>query len=148
MVTTEMFELPTDFGERRRVLMQEYQRTFRAEFAHDISKIIAKYKDVIAQHNDGATVHSLEMEFSWEYNDEGGNDPHLYRVYLYDADGNSLDTEFRVEQKSSWSGEYFDYDFDEVIREDIWDNFSSEELVKYIGESRIYLTASGVIIED
>lgn len=38
----------------------------------------------------GDKAHNITTEVSWEYNDEGGTDPHLDTIKVYDVEGNQL----------------------------------------------------------
>jgi hypothetical protein len=130
-----IIELPKDIHERRRKLESLLSNTYVEEVKVIFKEILEKYKDKIAEHNNGDLPKAFEFTFIWEYNDEGGSDPWIDGIYLYGKNG-ELDIEFPVEYKSQWSDTIYEEELYYLLKDEICSIFDGRSLEEHLGERR------------
>ena len=108
----------------------EYQNVCRTIAAVKIKSTIEKFKDVIPNESK-----KVALGFSWEWNDEDGTDPYINHVSLYDGNGEIIDLEGRkVTRKSEYSGQEYESDLEDYIRDEISNSFNLHELLEAFDE--------------
>lgn len=94
-----------------------------------LSEFFTKHKQVFID-NGLSLPASVEIDYDFQSDDEGGSNPYITSVSLFDKDGEWIDDwrELKVDVKSNYSDNVYKYDLEEAIIDCINNNVDINDI--------------------
>ena len=126
--------------EERRVLKVntdlELERITKQLLKLQVKEFIEQHKEVFEK-SEQEIPSRIRLSYYSEYDDEGGTEPHIGEVYLYDEKGDLLDTDLEVFVKTTYQDELIESTLEEELRDLLYRKFETIDIEQYIGEEMI-----------